>query len=230
MFGPAGPSLGELLLEGMSSTRGGYERLAERFDTTPFRTPDDLLAGMFARLPAAKDGLDVCCGTGAATAFLRRHCAGEVVALDFSAAMLAVAARKVQGVRWIEADARAMPADLDGRFDLVVSTGAFGHLLDSEQPAFIGGIARVLRPGGTFGFATVPRPRAWSARGWALRGFNAAMRVRNRLWKPEFVMYYLNFCWPDIEPMLIAAGFAVDVEPIALDRPTRVVVVRARKR
>lgn len=230
MFGPSGPSIRELLVQGLDSTRGGYELLAERFDATPFRTPDELLAGLFARLPAANSGLDLCCGTGAATTFLRRHCPGHVVGLDFSPAMLSVARRKVEGVQWIEADARDLPGELEAQFDLVVSTGAFGHLLEHEQPAFLQGVARALHPGGTFGFLTVPRPPVWSPGGWLLRGFNGVMRLRNALRKPEFVMYYLNFCWPRIAPLLEEAGFEVGVEPLVLERPTSCLIVQARKR
>jgi ubiquinone/menaquinone biosynthesis C-methylase UbiE len=229
MFGPDGPSLRELLVQGLDSTRGGYQRLAEKFDRTPFRTPDEIVAGLFARLPPAADGIDLCCGTGAVTAFLRRHCTGEVVGLDFSSNMLAVAARRVPDVRWVEADVRAVPAELDGRFDLVVSAGAFGHFRETEQPRLLDTVHRLLRPGGTFGFVTSTRPPPWSPTGWALRGFNAAMAVRNAVRRPEFVMDYLNFCWPEIAPKLEAAGLEADAIPLG-SRGRCVVVVAKRLR
>jgi hypothetical protein len=40
-------------------------------------------------------------------------------------------------------------------------------------------------------------------------GFNAVMRVRNALLKPEFIMYYLTFLWPGIRSKLERAGFVV---------------------
>ena len=43
MFGPSGPSFLDLAVEAMSATDKGYDHLAPKFDTTPFRTPDDLL-------------------------------------------------------------------------------------------------------------------------------------------------------------------------------------------
>ncbi|MBA2321409.1 MAG: methyltransferase domain-containing protein, partial [Deltaproteobacteria bacterium] len=137
---------------------------------------------------------------------------------------------KVAGVRWVEADVRAVPPALARRFDLVVSTGAFGHVTRPEQPAFLEAVASLLRPGGTFGFVTGPRPPLLSLPGAAMRGFNAILAIRNRLWKPEFIMDYLNFCWPEIAPMLDAAGFEVDVVPLAIERRTSLVVVRASLR
>jgi hypothetical protein len=40
MFSPRGPSLRELAVQAWSSVQGGYDRLAPKFDHTPFRTPD----------------------------------------------------------------------------------------------------------------------------------------------------------------------------------------------
>jgi hypothetical protein len=43
------------------------------------------------------------------------------------------------------------------------------------------------------------------------RAFNAAMRVRNAVWKPPFVMYYLTFLLPRARALLEARGFDVEV-------------------
>jgi hypothetical protein len=45
------------------------------------------------------------------------------------------------------------------------------------------------------------------------------MRVRNRLFDPKFVMYYLNFTLPEVIPLLESAGFRVTQRPLALERP-----------
>ena len=49
---------------------------------------------------------------------------------------------------------------------------------------------RALRPGGVLAFPVgAPQPLT-SRRYWALAGFDLAMRARNTLWRPPFVMYY----------------------------------------
>ncbi len=77
-----------------------------------------------------------------------------------------------------------------GAFDLAVSFGALGHFLPAERPALFAGVYRVLRPGGLFAFPICAPPPITSGRYWALPGFDLAMRVRNAVWRPPFVMYY----------------------------------------
>ena len=87
----------------------------------------------------------------------------------------------------------------------------------------------VLRPGGRLVFVTSPMPPPWSARYWLARGFNAAMHVRNLLVSPPFVMYYLTFLLPDVEPLLRRAGLAVEVRPLGRDVPNGACVVTATR-
>jgi hypothetical protein len=57
------------------------------------------------------------------------------------------------------------------------------------------------------------------------------MRVRNAVWDPPFVMYYLTFLWPGVRGRLLAAGFT-DVELVrgAIAAPyKRGLLVIARK-
>lgn len=235
MFDPDGPSLAELTRQALSSTRAGYDLLAPKFDTTPFRTPDDLLEQVAAHLaagPPVGAALDLCCGTGAAMAHLRPLC-DALVGLDFSPGMLAEAERRVSAspgrarLEFVQGDARALP--YQERFDLVTCFGAFGHIQIPEQPAFLRGIHRALRPGGRFVFVTGRRPSRASAAYWALAGFNAVMRVRNRLMEPAFIMYYLEFLVPDCLERLEAAGFEVATHPVAWrDRPDAVLVEATR--
>src|SRR5262245_2675262 len=93
MFGPGGPSFGELVYEGLLSTVAGYDHLAPKFDTTPFRTPDkllDLVAAHLERGPRIEALLDLCCGTGAV---LKRFepLYDRALGVDFSPGMLEVA-------------------------------------------------------------------------------------------------------------------------------------------
>ncbi len=231
MFHREGPSLVELVHQGLVSTRRGYDMLAPRFEYTPFRTPDDVLEPVVSYLgegaPYA-NALDVCCGTGAATAAIRPLC-DAVTGVDFSPGMLAVAGERLgddPGVSWVLAD--VFDLDLEGAFDLVVSFGAFGHVVPERQERFLEVVRRALRPGGRFVFVTAPVPPITSPVRWAAESFNLTMRVRNRLIKPEFIMYYLTFMLPDVLTALEGAGFAPEVHPLGLDRAPRARIVDAR--
>ena len=238
MFHPEGPTLLELLRQALVSTEHGYDLLAPKFDRTPFRTPEPVLEGIARVLgePRSIDAaLDVCCGTGAAMRHLRPLCRERVVGLDFSAGMLAEAERRLADVpgtaaiELVRGDALALP--FEGAFDVVTSVGAFGHVRREDEDAFVAGIARALRPGGRFVFATGARPRPTSPWFWAAHGFNAAMRVRNAVRSPEFVMYYLTFLWPEVRPLLERNGFTCEAVTGVCPAPyERVVVVVATKR
>lgn len=208
---PEGPGLAELARQAMSSTRRGYDLLAPKFDGSPFRTPDEVLdATALALRPLGPfaAGLDLCCGTGAGVdRVLRRVCTGPVTGLDFSEGMLARARRSVPGAEWVRADARALP--VRDAFDLAVSFGAFGHFLPHERPTLFEQVHAALRPGGLFAFPVAAPPRVGSRQYWALWGFDAAMRVRNALWHPRFVMYYRSFRLAEVRRDLLGAGFTV---------------------
>ena len=74
----------------------------------------------------------------------------------------------------------------DRAFDVVVSTGAFGHILAKDEPTLLGNIQRALRPGGRFVFPTAEPPSPRSPGFWLGHGFNAAMHVRNAAHRPPF--------------------------------------------
>src|SRR6476660_2234631 len=98
MFHPRGPTFFELARQALSSTERGYDLLAPKFDYTPFRTPDDILARVgdhLQTLGSIGAALDLCCGTGAAMRMLRPLCRERVVGIDVSAGMLAEAARRL---------------------------------------------------------------------------------------------------------------------------------------
>ncbi|WP_043733943.1 class I SAM-dependent methyltransferase [Streptomyces zinciresistens] len=215
MFSPEGPSLRELAVQALSSVERGYDRLAPKFDHTPFRTPDAVLSAVASALKATgryDDGLDLCCGTGAGADVLTEVCRRSVTGVDFSAGMLDVARRRARaappGVHWVRADARALP--FGPAFDLVVSFGAFGHFLPRELPGLFAQVRSVLRPGGRFAFPVVAPPRPASPAYWTLLGFDAVMRVRNAVWRPPFVMYYRAFRPGEVRRELERAGFRVE--------------------
>ncbi|WP_405817875.1 class I SAM-dependent methyltransferase [Streptomyces sp. NBC_00838] len=229
MFTPQGPTLRELTVQALSSTERGYDLLAPKFDLTPFRTPDpvlDAVADALGPLGPFRAGLDICCGTGAGVDVLREVCVERVTGVDFSAGMLATARSAVlptdgagaggsRGpvVDFVRADARALP--FRASFDLAVSFGAFGHFLPSERPGLFTRVREVLRPGGTFAFPVPAPPRVGSRLYWTLWGFDAAMRARNAVWRPPFVMYYRTFRLTEVVDELTRTGFEVDL--VALD-------------
>ena len=234
MFAKGGPTRLELAQQALSSTDQGYVLLAPKFDKTPFRTPDALLQAVVAHLEPVDRALDLCCGTGAATAAIRRLCRVEVVGVDRVQAMLDVAADNVRDapgdapVRFEVGD--ALTWDGGEAFDLVVSFGAFGHILPDDEAAFIDTIYRALRPGGRFVFVTGRNPGPTQPAWWLARGFNFAMHVRNALIDPPFVMFYLTFLWPEVGAKLEDRGFRVEVREGVLDAPfKRAILVEATK-
>jgi ubiquinone/menaquinone biosynthesis C-methylase UbiE len=208
MFSPQGPSLRELCIQALSSVERGYDLLAPKFDHTPFRTPESILGATtqaLSELEPFNYGLDVCCGTGAGMQVLKPLCQGQITGVDFSAGMLAQARSAYPDATWVRADARALP--FAGVFDLAVTFGALGHFLPTERPALFEGVYRALRPGGLFAFPIGAPPPRTSVSHWAMLGFDLAMRVRNAVWRPPFVMYYRTSRLPAVCDDLTAAGF-----------------------
>jgi len=225
MFHPDGPALHELIRQALVSTREGYDRLAPKFDHTPFRTPGEVLNQVAERLAEGtpiSSSLDVCCGTGAGMIMLRPLCSDEVVGVDFSTGMLAEARRRFERApgtaegRFLLGDVRELSEA--SRYDVVTCFGAFGHIQRHEQRAFLSSIHRSLKPGGRFAFVTTEMPSLVSPLWWAYRGFNAVMHIRNRLMKPEFIMIYLNFTVPEVLPLFEEVGFSVVLSDAKWDR------------
>jgi ubiquinone/menaquinone biosynthesis C-methylase UbiE len=221
MFHPQGPTFHELAVQALSSTERGYDLLAPKFEYTPFRTPQpilDAVARHLASMGPFGSALDLCCGTGAGLCMLRPLCRERAVGIDVSRGMLEVCRQRTANapgtaaVELVRGNVLAMP--FAAEFDLAVCFGAFGHILRRDEPQFVREVARVLRPGGRFVFVTSPWPPLLSLRYWLARGFNAAMRVRNVLIRPPFVMYYLTFLLPEAGDLLRRHGFTVEVREL----------------
>lgn len=226
MFHPRGPSFLELLRQALASTEEGYDLLAPKFEYTPFSTPDRVprrVVDVLAEGGAVDAILDLCCGTGKATRFFQPLCRRRLVGLDFSRGMLAEARRRTRvpgdgpDVCWVHGDARAL--SFEEEFDLVVSFGALGHFLPEDRPPLLQGIRRALKPGGRFLFLTTERPSPKTLSFWFCHGFNAAMRVRNLLFSPPFIMYYLTFLLPETLEDLQREGFRTEVRGNLFPRP-----------
>jgi SAM-dependent methyltransferase len=224
--------------QALSSTERGYDLLAPKFDRTPFRTPEPIvvaLAKVIGKDRSIGSALDICCGTGAALRHLRPLCTERVVGIDFSQGMLDEASWRLRDapgdarVDLVRGDALELP--FEEEMDVVVSVGAFGHILREDEERFVAGVIRALRPGGRFVFATGRPPRVTDPWFWMGHGFNAVMRVRNAVRKPAFVMYYLTFQWPEIGALLECEGLEVEAHDGLCPAPyERVVIVSARRR
>lgn len=103
---------------------------------------------------AGKSVLDLACGEGFLTRFLRLRGAARVVGVDLSASMIDLARqeehRSPLGIEYVVQDARSLEG-MDREFDLVTA----GYLLNyaksgDELLAMCGAIARSLKPGGRF--------------------------------------------------------------------------------
>jgi ubiquinone/menaquinone biosynthesis C-methylase UbiE len=234
VFHPKGPTLLELARQAMSSTERGYDLIAPKFDYTPFRTPDPIVREIARRVGPVGAALDVCCGTGAALRALVDVCPGRLVGIDSSEGMLAEASRHLpERVELVRGDALDMP--FEGEFDAAVCVGAFGHIAEADEPRFAESIRRALKPGGRFLFATHEMPPWTTASRIFAEAFNAVMRVRNALYAPPFIMYYLTFLWPGVRRRLLAAGFdevevVRDVFPHPYERALLVVARSPRRR
>ena len=233
MFHPKGPTFRELARQALSSTTRGYDLLAPKFEYTPFRTPDALLTPLGPLLGEVDDAVDLCCGTGAAMWVLKPRCRRQVTGVDLSQGMLDEAARQLAEVPG-EAEVRLVRADIldlpfEEAFDVATCFGAFGHLLEPDQDRFAASLHRALRPGGRFLFVTGEMPRVWDPSLWAARAFNLAMHVRNALFDPPFIMFYLTFPLPRAREVLERHGFSLDVRSGLFPRyPTAKLVIATK--
>jgi demethylmenaquinone methyltransferase/2-methoxy-6-polyprenyl-1,4-benzoquinol methylase len=111
--------------------------------------------------------LDVGCGTGD-LAVMASRCLGpqgEVVGLDFSGAMLRMAAAKAERcpragaapLRWVQAGAEALPLQA-APFDAVVSGFVLRNLY-AHIEQILQGVLRSLKPGGHLRFLDLTEPR-----------------------------------------------------------------------
>lgn len=96
-----------------------------------------VIAELIATLPP-KRTLDIACGTG----FLTRYLRGEVVGLDQSERMLAVAREQVPAARFVKGDALSLPFD-DGEFERIFTSYFYCHLEDADRTRFLAEARRV---------------------------------------------------------------------------------------
>ena len=97
----------------------------------------EALGEAISGLPACRV-LDVACGTG----FLTRYLRGEVTGLDGSEEMLKIARERVPEATFVNGDAFSLPFP-DSSFDRVFTSNFYGLLLSHERSAFLREVRRV---------------------------------------------------------------------------------------
>lgn len=111
--------------------------------------------------PAARQALDVCCGTGDFSRALKRAFGPglTVTGTDLSEAMLSAARARTPGATFLKAEAKELPFP-DGSFDLVTISFATRNL-NIDRPLLLAALRefrRVLAPGGVFLQVETTRP------------------------------------------------------------------------
>jgi ubiquinone/menaquinone biosynthesis C-methylase UbiE len=105
--------------------------LYEDRDRPGWHAEVDALRRVIEALPPLRT-LDVACGTG----FLTRHLRGEVVGLDQSPSMIAIAREQAPAAELVVGDAFALPFE-DRSFNRVFTGHFYGHLEESQRLTFL---------------------------------------------------------------------------------------------
>ncbi len=119
--------------------------------------------------------LDLCCGTGDLAIYLGRFAESgvEVVGLDYSEPMLAIANRKAERqlagrkIPFVYGDAASLPFP-DARFDCIGISFAFRNLMYKNPLAqqHLAEVLRVLVPGGRYVIVETSQPKSRLVRGF----------------------------------------------------------------
>ena len=163
-----------------------YDRLVQR---NPGYLEHLRLSADRLSIPARGAGarlLDLCCGTGLSTAALvAAYPEAEIVGLDASAAMLALAAEKpgLCAATFIHGDAGDPAAALTGRFDGIIMAYGIRNLPDTDDA--LERIKNLLAPGAPICFheySVKDNPRAtatWTAVAWGIIIPNGLITARH---------------------------------------------------
>jgi ubiquinone/menaquinone biosynthesis C-methylase UbiE len=215
----AKPTFFELFKQMMSSMEDGYDSLAPKFDQSEYVTPKNIINPVIDHIKNNRGpferGIDVCCGTGAASSELVNLCDTGFTAFDLSQGMLDQCEKKIEHkkddiqIQCIKGNALDLP--FENEYDVAVSFGAFGHILEADKAIFVRNINKCLKKGGEFYFVTTFTPGFFRWLYWRQIFFNWSMHIRNFFFKPKFIMYYLTFRLPEVEDLLKSEGFKVDL-------------------
>lgn len=103
--------------------------------------------------------LDLCCGSGQATAVLVQY-SNQVTGLDASPLSLRRARQNVPKAEYVESFAEEMPFP-DNQFDLVHTSVAMHEMQPEQLRQIFAEVYRVLKPGGVFALVDFHAPTNW---------------------------------------------------------------------
>lgn len=130
----------------------GWERVANKYDSTWSSSTRQFIPSLLdaAEVSGKMSILDVGCGPGYVSAAAAER--GAIpTGLDFSAEMIAIGKKMFPRIEFRQGDAQDLPF-ANASFDRVIANFSLLHLADPERAC--AEAARVLKPGGRFGFTT----------------------------------------------------------------------------
>ncbi len=132
-------------------TRESYDAVAAEYalhlsDELSYKPLDRALLAMAVEAAGPRPIADLGCGPGHVAAWLAERGA-QVVGIDLSPGMVALASRDHPRAKFRVGDLRDLPAS-DGEFGAVVALYSLIHLVPAELPVAMGEMRRVVVPGG----------------------------------------------------------------------------------
>ncbi|HTF12495.1 MAG TPA: class I SAM-dependent methyltransferase [Asanoa sp.] len=205
----------------VTSTRASYDTLAAdyaaRFATDLRQRPlERALLTWFAELVGDGPVLDVGCGPGRTTGFLR-SLGVDIAGLDLSPEFLAIARAENPGVRFDEGSMLALPHP-PGTFAGLLANYSLIHIPDEALPEVLAGFHRALRPRGYL---------------WVAFQVGDEPRIMTDAWGHEIDLVFRRRQPDQMAALLSAAGFDVRARVVREpedDELTRHAVLLARKR
>jgi trans-aconitate methyltransferase len=196
-----------------------YRKRAQEYDETTSQTEDVQRAFARARellqqLAPVEQVLELACGTGTWTRALL-PLGRELTAIDASPEMLALARQKVGNavVQFQQADLfQWQPRQ---QYDLVFFANWVSHVPPQRLDAFLGTVARAVRPGGTLAMVDQYAPMQEDRELIVRDAEEGAIYARRSLLNGQtFLIVKVFYDLQSIENLLDALGFAVTVHKL----------------
>jgi ubiquinone/menaquinone biosynthesis C-methylase UbiE len=133
-----------------------FDAIGERYDDVFPHKSGQIIATQWVidRLPAGSRVLDLGCGTGVPTAGMLTETRLEVVGIDVSTEMLALARRNVPTGRFVAMDLLELDESL-GRFDAACAFFSLLMIRREDIPRVLRRVRAVLNPGGVVAIGMV---------------------------------------------------------------------------